>query len=190
MPCLYHSLHSGDNAVVHCVTGVTRAAFAAAIISSVLHQEPLGHAIERIHRSRATTLFQPRWDRNAKKSQTTIVALGGPWAERCSKVRIAPWPVGNHFMVSHRTQEADKPLHWGLLGRGDTDEERKQARPVCRAHLRGTAAALKPPFQATTTAAEAAARLSRRVCDDCLKRLTASVQLELAAADIGAGRRG
>ena len=51
---IVHFLFGGDNVVVHCMTGLARGPFAAALIAAIAHKEDLDTAMRRIELLRNT----------------------------------------------------------------------------------------------------------------------------------------
>jgi hypothetical protein len=178
-PLLVRSLYAGDNAVVHCMTGLCRGPFAAALSCAVLHQEPLREAWNRIETLRNTQLPDRAWE-----------TMGGIWAEQVAGMAITlpRYPVGfaaalSDNAVVHAVISAARDAEASGASGSAADsrtEPPPQYVPLCKWKQGASAGFQRPPaFSLTVRDARA---FSSRFCRECRPLLIASHQIAVESA--------
>ena len=159
--CLVNSLRQGDNAYVHCVSGISGAPVAAAVLSSLLMGISLEEAKAIINQTRNVQFDGMQAGRRS---------MEGPWVEDLLRegVTMAEVPTGFSCRVSH---PQDVVVHATTSISGGT-------KPIC--HWKKGAAG-KRDFRADTIAVEsieeAANQLSGRFCSNCEPLRKASLRV-------------
>ena len=85
---LVTSLRQGDNAYVHCMSGLCRAALGGALLTALLMQEDIDTSISRVEDLRNVQMTKARRH------------MGGPWMERILREEYTVYPASTHFLVS------------------------------------------------------------------------------------------
>ena len=166
-PLVVHSLYGGDNAVVHCMTGLARGPMAASLLSAVAHNETLQVAMDRIERLRNTQLPTRAW-----------ASMGGKWATQAvsMNLKLPRYPVG---FAAALTEAA-------VVHAVVADEEGRYI-PLCK-WKQGESMAYKrePAFPETIGEIR---QYSHKFCRDCRPLRVASQLIEVERCFEGAGLR-
>ena len=163
LPCLINSLRQGDNAYVHCVSGLSRAPMAAAVMSAKLMCISLRGAKHIIGQIRNVKFDGYRGSERD---------LEGPWIEGIlrSTTAEAVAPTGFSCCV---TRESQGIVHATASGEDGTG-------PSCR-WKKGTAS--RRNFKATVVTVgslkDAAAQFGGRFCAICEPLLRASLRVKI-----------
>jgi hypothetical protein len=159
-PLVVHSLYGGDNAVVHCMTGLCRAPFAAALLSSIVHAEELPAAIERITSLRNTQL------------QKAIRSMGGHWTSTAVQMELSLSRYPSGFAAANQ----ETALAHAILR---DPYEADSIFPLCKwkKGIPQQQAYKKDPNVAETVREMAV--FAARFCNDCKALLIASLQVEV-----------
>ena len=157
---LVNSLRQGDNAYVHCVSGISRAPMATAVICSLLMNISLNES-QRIINSVRNVNFQ-KSDR-----------MEGEWIECIIKEGVMPTevPTGFSCCTARRT---DDLVHATTLANG-------VAAPICR---RKEGAVTEPQtFKGSTLTVdsieEASNQFGGKFCGNCRQLVKASLKLKI-----------
>ena len=147
-PCLVNSLRQGDNAYVHCVSGISRAAMAAAVMSSILMGISFEKAKDIINQTRNVS-----FDKAEQRMQ-------GAWIDGVIRegVTNAVVPTGFSCRISNPEEVV---VHATASVNGGTE-------PICR-WKKGAAG--KQDFKSNTitvdSVEQAANQFSGRFCVNC-----------------------
>ena len=163
LPCLINSLRQGDNAYIHCVSGLSRAPVAAAIVSAKLMCTSFAEAKYIVDQVRHV-----KFEGYHGKPRD----LEGPWIEGIMRATTpeAVAPTGFSCCLS-RTAEgwahASAPVEDGIA-------------PICRwrkgpAHRRN----FKAVVQTVSSLEEAAAQFGGKFCSSCAPLLRASLGVQI-----------
>ena len=168
------SLLQGDNVYVHCMTGVSKGAVAAAVICAFVNKEPLEEAARRIDARRNTSLFDG-----------ALAHMAGIWASDLIREKFRPFVWGGAYVVSERMSPVVAVGHncqWREAGAAD-DESQQGWHPSCRLHRSGRCVRLAPPTMSKATPREAAQTWpDARFCMVCWRRTIASQRVLLREA--------
>ena len=155
-PCLVNSLRQGDNAYVHCISGITRAPMAAAVMSAMLMGISFEEAKDIINQTRNVSFasgqrLQGAWiDRVLREGWTNAEAPTGFSCSAASKDNI----------VVHATTVVD----------GDTE-------PICRWEKGATGE--HDLIMTAETIEQASNQFGGRFCANCNALLRASLKVQV-----------
>jgi hypothetical protein len=158
--CLVNSLRQGDNAYVHCISGISRAPMAAAVMSSMLMRISFQEAKGIIDQTRNVSF--------TKGEQR----MEGTWIDRVIREGVTCSEVPTGFSCC-TTNQNDVVVHATTFIEGGTE-------PICR-WKKGAAG--KQDFKGITMTVEtvemASVRFGGRFCVNCQALLRASLRLEV-----------
>jgi hypothetical protein len=155
-PCVMSSLRHGDNAYIHCVSGITRAPMAAAVLSAMLMGITLDEAKHIINQTRNVGFHSGR-------------NLDGAWIPKLLRESWteAEEPTGFSCSAAKRT---NKVVHATTITVGER-------RPICRWRDRNTG---DQDLTLTVNSIEQASRqFGGRFCAYCKSLLRASLQIQV-----------
>ena len=158
-PCLVNSLRQGDNAYVHCISGITRAPMAAAVMSAILMGISFDEAKNIISQTRNVDFASGQ-------------RLQGAWIDRVLRegVTEAEEPTGFSCCVANKDNIV---VHATTFVDGGTE-------PICR-WKKGAAG--KRDFKGNIMTAETIERASNqfggRFCANCEALLKASLKVQV-----------
>ena len=155
----------GDNALVHCMTGLARGPMAAALISAVAHHESLQNAMDRIERLRNTQLPDKAWD-----------SMGGIWAIQA----VQRDPGLPKYPFGFAAERGDRAMAHAVL----LDEEDRYV-PLCKGR-QGAVLACKRGLAFDETVIGIRLHASR-FCHECRALLIASQQVQVEYSFGGTG---
>jgi hypothetical protein len=155
MPCLFNSLRQGDNAYVHCISGVTRAPMAAALFSAKLMGVSFKEAQDIVNQTRHVTF----------ESESHMV---GPWIDTVLREEVAEFMVPSGFCCW--LMESQIVVHATAV----TDEG---TRPICNLPL----AEQQFAHNCVTVGSveKAASEFGGRFCNNCECIMKASLQIQV-----------
>ncbi len=154
---LLTSLRQGDNAYIHCVTGVCRAPIGASLVASLLTNENVEAAMERIDDLRNTQMDKARQ------------RMGGSWLGKLVEEPCPAFEKSDHYIAS-TVRPTSVVIHAGVEGSPN--------HPMCKWKKGGEGAPFKKHAVRLETPADAKS-FSDTFCRDCLGRLPASKQLAI-----------
>jgi hypothetical protein len=157
MPILGSSLMAGDNAYIHCMTGLCRGAMAAGILTAALERIPLGVALRRVDTLRGVTI--------GKAAQS----MGGRWAEQGALAEISLFTPPELFAICSHSR----------LPRAHAVVVKRSALvALCKLRKGGTEEELRSAVTVFGDLKEAR-KACQFFCLDCVKKMIASAQLEV-----------
>jgi len=158
--CLVNSLRQGDNAYVHCVSGISRAPMAAAVMCAMLMGISFEEAKDIINQTRDVSL-----DKGERRME-------GDWIDGVLRERVtnAAVPTGFSCRVSNPDEVV---VHATTLVEGGTE-------PICRGEK---GAAGKQDFKRDSITVESIEKASNqfggKFCVNCEVMLKASLRLQV-----------
>ena len=157
--CLVNSLRQGDNAYVHCISGITRAPTAAAVMSAMLMGISFAEAKDIIHQTRNVSF--------ASGSR-----LEGAWIDRVLRESVTSAEVPTGFSCTGANRD-DIVVHATTLVDGGTE-------PICR-WKKGAAGKrdFKGNIMTTETIERASNQFGGRFCTNCHALLKASLKVQV-----------
>ena len=177
IPCLYNSLRQGDNAYVHCVSGLSRAPLAAALQGAVL----MGTDFERAQ-SIVSQVRQVKFNRSESR-------MLGPWMDTVLRERVPTTIPPQGFscrgwehkagggLTRRKITEADQVVHATVKINGEID-------PICRWRSGDPSYGAQRKesnsnYVTVRTIEEAASQFGGQFCRDCKGMLKASMRLQV-----------
>ena len=158
LPVVANSLLQGDNAYIHCMSGVHRAPLAAAVLAANLHDEALEDSMKRIESVRTVALKE------------ALQSMGGRWLTTAANLVWSVWPKPDGWAVAHA---AEARIHASITSGGEVY-------PLCKWKQAGTEHYFKTqPLKVGTL--EEALGLGRFFCRACEERVRASTWVKLCA---------
>jgi len=151
------SLLDGENCYIHCVSGVSRAPVAAAVLTAFLHREPVQTALGRVNMLRQTKQHHQR-------------SMMGNWCTVVAGERPIVFPQFQCFSASKQVGYRNARLH---AAGGDGHE------PICFMKRSGEGRRLRGEVLTTVDIAEARQTMAARFCTDCFCLLRAGVRKEV-----------
>ena len=165
---LLTSMRQGDNAYVHCMTGLCRAAIGGALLAALLMDEEISCSISRV-----VDLRNVQMDKAWRN-------MGGPWMDLILNEECSVHPESNFFLVG-----TDRPsqtvVHAGIAGAA-VDGVRRPADdyPLCKWKRGGKAIAPKEhQHMARCGQPEQAKCFSETFCKACWPKLSASGRVKV-----------
>jgi hypothetical protein len=157
--CLVNSLRQGDNAYVHCISGITRAPIAAAVMSAMLMGISFAEAKGIIDQTRNVSF--------ASGSR-----LEGAWIDRVLRESVTNAEVPTGFSCAGANKD-DIVVHATTLVDGGTE-------PICR-WKKGSAGKrdFKGNIMTTETIERASNQFGGRFCTNCHALLKASLKVQV-----------
>jgi hypothetical protein len=157
--CLMNSLRQGDNAYIHCITGITRAPMAAAVISAMLMGISFAEAKGIIEQVRNVSL-------------DSASHLEGAWIDRVLRESVTNAEVPTGFSCCGANKN-DIIVHATTLVNGGTE-------PICR-WKKGSAGKrdFKGNIMTAETIEQASNQFGGRFCANCHALLKASLKLQV-----------
>ena len=158
-PCLINSLRQGDNAYVHCVSGVTRAPMAAAVMSAMLMGISIEEAKDIINQTRYVSFASGR-------------GLQGAWINQLLREcwTNAEAPTGFSRSAAIRPFWLNTVVHATTVTDVGTE-------PICRYIEKATCEQYLT--MTTETVEQAWNQFGGRFCPDCNALLRASLQSQV-----------
>ena len=153
---LVTSLRRGNNAYVHCVTGVSRAPAAACVFVSLLMNEDVVSSTKRIARLRNVQLYD---------KQTTNMRRD--WMDKLVNEACTVHQASNSYLANTKKFAL---VHAAVTSQRGSDTANQ---PLCKWTRIGTPPA-KPDNRAEIDTAEEARHFSNSFCHDCLSKVSAS----------------
>jgi len=158
--CLVNSLRQGDNAYVHCISGISRAPMAAAVMSAILMGITFEEAKGIIDQTRNVS-----FDKGEQRMQ-------GAWIERVLREPVTNAEVPTGFSCSVAKPDAVVVHATTVIG-GDTE-------PICRwkkgADGKRT---FKGIIMTLDTIEEMSSQFGGRFCSNCQALMRASLRLQV-----------
>ena len=153
---LVTSLRQGDNAYVHCVTGLARAPTAACILVSLLMDEDVASATRRIAKLRNVQLY----DKNTAK-------MRGDWMDRIVGETCIVHQDSNFYLANTKKTAL---VHAGVTSQRGSGTSKQ---PLCK-WKRVVTPPARPDNRLEVLTAEEAKHFSNAFCQECLSRVSAS----------------
>ena len=147
---LLTSLRQGDNAYVHCMTGLCRAPLAASMLTSLIMNEDVDAAMKRVESLRNVQL------------DAAFASMGGSWMGKLVNERCAVHAQSDCYLVE-TSRLASTVVHAGVAGEKD--------HPLCK-WRKGVALTWR--YMARLETPEEARSYSDAFCPDCCVKLPAS----------------
>ena len=156
---LLTSLRQGDNAYVHCMTGLARAPLAASLLASLLMNEDVEAAMRRVDNLRNVQL-----DKACSR-------MGGIWMDRLVNKPCIVHKESD-FYLAGTSRPTSTVVHAGVTSQRVSGLANQ---PLCK-WKRGVAGVppAKPEHRAEIDTPEEARRFSETFCQDCLSKISAS----------------
>ena len=161
-PCVVSSLRRGDDAYIHCVSGITRAPMAAAVLSAMLMGITLDEAKNIINQTRNVSFHSGRnldgaWIPKLLREGWHGLLLVEPTGFSCSAARTTNKVVhATTIIVGNKATNKTPVCRWRDPNTGDQD-------------LTLTATSIE----------QAASQFGGRFCASCKSLLRASLQLQV-----------
>jgi len=155
--CLVNSLRQGDNAYVHCVSGISRAPMAAAVMSAMLMGITFEEAQGIIDQTRNVSF--------AKGEQR----MQGAWIYRVLREPVTNAEVPTGFSCSAVKQGAVL-VHATIVDRGDTE-------PICR--WKREACTFRGLIMTRDTVEQMSSQFGGKFCANCQALMKASLRLQV-----------
>jgi len=158
-------LRRGGNAYIHCMTGVTRSIFLAAILCSHIHCEPIDVSMRRILGLRYTDVFHPTLNPyghsgiNGDRGQDTTTFQEQSWVKRVCEAPVRPLAPNGMYMVAKNVAKELRMVHACQVA----------GYPLC--YMKKGDGKMRGPCELVDSEAEAATQLGNRICRDCMMRL-------------------
>ena len=165
---LLTSLRQNDNAYVHCITGLCRAAIGGALLGALLMDEEISCSISRV-----VDLRNVQMDKAWRN-------MGGPWMDLILNEECTVHPESNFFLVG-----TDRPrqtvVHAGVAGPAVEGKRRPEDDyPLCKWKRGGKAIAPKEhQHMARCGQPEQAKCFSETFCKACWPKLSASGRVKV-----------
>ena len=158
MPSLFNSLRQGDNAYVHCVSGLTRAPMAAALLSAKLMGVSFKEAQDIIDQTRHVTF----------ESESHML---GPWIDTILREEVAEFIVPSGFCCW--LMESQIVVHaTTVTGEG--------TRPICLGKISAAGKQQIAHHGVTVGSIEkAASEFGGKFCRSCECLMKASLQIQV-----------
>ena len=159
--CLLNSLRQGDNAYVHCVSGISLAPKAAAVMGALLMGISFKEAKSIINQTRNV------------KDEKSEKHMEGAWIDTVLQESVTNAEVPTGF--SYQELNTDTVLvHATVLVRERTE-------PICRCVLEATNKhGLKDDIFTVSSIEQASSQFKGTFCVDCKGLLRASLRLQIA----------
>jgi len=151
------SLLAGENCYIHCVSGVSRAPVAAAVLAAFLHRESVQAALGRVNMLRQCKMHHQR-------------NMMGRWTEAVASEPPSIFPQFQCFSAAKLVGYRNARVR---ASGGDGRE------PICFMKRSGKGRTIQGEILTTVDPAEARQVLAARFCTDCFELLRASVRSEL-----------
>ena len=163
LPCLINSLRQGDNAYIHCVSGLSRAPVAAAVVSAkamCIKFDLAKHIIDQVRNNK----FNDYRDRDRP--------MEGPWIEGILR-RTTPEAVAPTGFSCRVTRGGEGVVHATADGEGGTG-------PICR-WKKGPANSrfFRATVVTVSSLEDAAAQFGGKFCTVCEPLLRASLRVKV-----------
>ena len=154
---LLTSMRQGDNAYIHCMTGLCRAAIGGALLASVLMDEEISCSASRVDDLRNVQM-EKAWNN-----------MGGPWMDRIIGEECVVHPETNFYLVG-LNRPSKSVVHAGVAGAEDY--------PLCKWKRGGKGVAPKEHMQKCEQPEEARC-FSDTFCKACWPKLPASGRVKV-----------
>jgi len=160
-------LRRGGNIYIHCITGVTRSIFLAAILQSQLQCEPVETAMLRIMKLRATDVYHPRANprgrsgrKNDKHSdQRTETFQEQQWVKEACEAPVYPLPANGMYMAAKDLSSTLRMVHACP----------SEGHPLC--YMKKKDRTMKGACESADDEAGAMVHLGSHLCRECMLRL-------------------
>jgi hypothetical protein len=149
---LLSSMRQGDNAYVHCMTGLCRAAIGGALLGGLIMNEDFSTSASRV-----VDLRNVQMDR-------AWTNMGGPWIDRILDEECTVHPETNFYLVG-TSRPSHSVVHAGVAGAEDY--------PLCK-WKRGCKGVAPKEHMAKCEQPEQARCFSDTFCQACLPKLPSS----------------
>jgi hypothetical protein len=154
---LLTSMRQGDNAYIHCMTGLCRAAIGGALLASVLMDEEISCSASRVDDLRNVQMDKA-WNN-----------MGGPWMDRIIGEECVVHPETNFYLVG-LNRPSKSVVHAGVAGAEDY--------PLCK-WKRGVKGVAPKEHMQKCEQAEEARCFSDTFCKACWPKLPASGRVKV-----------
>ena len=163
---LLTSLRQGDNAYIHCMTGLCRAPLAASICASLLMNEDVDHSMQRIENVRNVQMEKAKGQMGGRHG-------GCAWMHT-----LVDEPCIVHadsdFYLAGTTRPTSNVVHAAVTAVSTINADY----PLCK-WKRGGAGAPSKMHNARISKPEEAKNFSSNFCQDCLAKLPASRRMHV-----------